>query len=146
MIQIPWYVGALGAALMWGLYYPLIGFALKYVSLQTVLALSLLPVVVLAPFFYRPVVNDLQVLASLGWGTRAMILMLTVTGLAGTVFLIVAIGNKNATLAALVEISYPVFVVFFSWLMFREVHVTANIVAGAVLVFTGVVMIILSSR
>jgi drug/metabolite transporter (DMT)-like permease len=146
MIQIPWYVAALGAALMWGLHYPLIGHALKYVSLPTVLVLSLLPVFLLAPFFYRSVAHDFQVLLGLDWGVRGAILALTLTGLAGTIFLILAIGGKNATLAALIEISYPAFVALFAWLLFREVHVNVNVVMGVMLVYTGLAVIILSTR
>ncbi len=146
MPQIPWYVAALGAAVMWGLHYPLIAHALKHVSIPTVLALSLLPVFLLAPFFYRPVLNDMHVLAGLDWASRGMILVLALTSLCGTVFLLFAISGKNATLAALIEISYPVFVALFAWLLFREIHVTANVLAGAALVFAGVTMIILASR
>ncbi len=146
MIQIPWYVAALGAAVMWGVHYPLISFALRHVTLPTVLAVTLLPLIVLAPFFYRPVMNDIHVIAELDWLSRGMILALAVTGLIGTIFLILAIGGKNATLAALVEISYPVFVALFAWLLFREVQVSAHVLLGAALVFSGLAVIILGSR
>jgi drug/metabolite transporter (DMT)-like permease len=146
MIPIPWYVAALGAAVMWGLHYPLISYALKHVTLPTVLALSLLPLFFLAPLFYRPVMHDIHVIAGLDWASRAMILALSLTGLTGTIFLILAIGGKNATLAALIEISYPVFVALFAWLLFREVHVTTHVLLGAALVFSGLAVIILGSR
>lgn len=146
MSQIPWYMAAVGAAVMWGVHYPLIGYALKHVSMPTVLALSLLPLFVLAPFFYRPVLQDIQVIAGLDWGARALILAIALTGLMGTVFLYLAIGGKNATLAALIEISYPVFVAIFAWLLFREVHVSTHVLLGGALVFSGLAVIILGSR
>lgn len=146
MLQIPWYVAALGAAVMWGVHYPLLGHALRHVSIPTVMMLSLLPVLVLALFFHRSVVSDLHVLAGLDWVSRGMILVLMLTSVTGTILLMIAIGGRNATLAALIEISYPVFVALFAWLLFREVHVTTHVLLGAALVFSGLALIILGSR
>jgi drug/metabolite transporter (DMT)-like permease len=146
MSLIPWYLAALGAAVMWGLHYPLIGHALKYISLPSVLVLSVLPLFVLGPFFVRPVLADLQTLMGLGWGIRALILAIALTSLLGTILLYTAIGGKNATLAAVIEISYPVFVALFAWLLFREVHINASVIAGGLLVFAGVATIILGNR
>lgn len=146
MATIPWYLAALGAAVVWGIHYPLIAHALKHVSVPSVLLLSVLPALVLGPLFYRPVMADLQILAGLGWSTRALIMALSLTSLAGTVFMYLAIGAKNATLAAMIEISYPVFVALFSWLLFREMQINASVLAGALLVFAGVAFIILGNR
>lgn len=146
MPHIPWYLAALGAAVVWGIHYPLIAHAMKHISLPSVLVLTVLPLFVLGPFFYRPVVADLQTLMGLGWGIRTLVLAISLTSLAGTVFLYLAIGGKNATLAAMIEISYPVFVVLFTWLLFREVQINASVIAGGALVFAGVAIIILGNR
>lgn len=146
MATIPWYLAALGAAVVWGIHYPLIAHAMKHVSLPTVLVLSVLPLFVLGPFFYRPVLADLHSLGELGWGVRVPILVLSVTSLLGTVLLYIAVGGKNATLAAMIEISYPVFVALFSWLLFREMQINASVLAGALLVFAGVAIIIFGNR
>lgn len=146
MNLIPWYIAALGAAIMWGIHYPLIGHALKHISLPSVLVISVLPLFVLGPFFVRPVLADLQTLMGLDWGIRALILAVSLTSLMGTVFLYLAIGGKSATLAAVIEISYPVFVALFTWLLFREAHINASVVIGGALVFAGVVTIILGNR
>ncbi len=146
MNLIPWYLAALGAAIMWGIHYPLIGHALKYISLPSVLVISVLPLFVLGPFFVRPVLADLQTLMGLDWGIRALILAVSLTSLMGTVFLYLAIGGKSATLAAVIEISYPVFVALFTWLLFREAHINTSVVIGGALVFAGVVTIILGNR
>jgi len=58
----------------------------------------------------------------------------------------VAIGEKNATLASLIEISYPLFVAFFVWLFFREVQFNIATVSGALLVFAGISMVCLGNR
>ncbi|MCA1805896.1 MAG: EamA family transporter [Xanthomonadaceae bacterium] len=100
----------------------------------------------LGPFFVRPVLADLQILMGLDWGIRALIMVIALTSLLGTVFLYLAIGGKSATLAAVIEISYPVFVALFTWLLFREAHINASVVIGGALVFAGVVTIILGNR
>ncbi len=141
-MQFPWYIAALGAAVVWGLHYPLIAYALKRVSIVSVLFLTALPIVLLAPIFYRTLAADYATLEVLPWPARATVLALALTSLAGAVLLFLSIAGKNATLAALIEISYPVFVVIFAWLLFREWHVNANVIAGAVLVFIGVCLII----
>ena len=57
----------------------------------------------------------------------------------------VSIGGKNATLASLIEISYPAFVALFAFLLYREVHFNASVLLGAALVFAGVALIIVRS-
>ena len=60
--------------------------------------------------------------------------------------LYLAVRGRNATLASLIEISYPAFVAVFAWLLFREWQLNAGVLFGAVLVVTGSVLIIVNSR
>jgi len=57
-----------------------------------------------------------------------------------------AMGAKNPTLVALIEISYPIFVVFFAWLFFREMQLNAVTLCGGVLVLAGVAVIIVGGK
>jgi len=141
-VQIPWYLAALGAAVVWGLHYPLVGFALKRISMVSVLVLMTLPVLLILPFVYRTVLHDAGVWRGLEWGERLLILSLALTSLLGAVLLFHSIAGKNATLAALLEITYPLFVALFAWLLFREVHINTSVVLGALLVFAGTALII----
>ena len=50
-MKLSWYVTALGAAIVWGVHYPLLDHALKRLSLFTVLFLTVLPMLLAAPFF-----------------------------------------------------------------------------------------------
>jgi drug/metabolite transporter (DMT)-like permease len=54
--------------------------------------------------------------------------------------------GRNATLASLIEISYPAFVAVFAWLLFREWQLNAGVLLGALLVFAGCTLIIVNSR
>ena len=72
-MNIPWYITALGAALIWGVHYPLVDFALKRVSVFSVLLLTVLPVLLLMPVFLRDVANDLDAVRVLPVRQQAMI-------------------------------------------------------------------------
>jgi len=141
-VQFPWYVTAIGAAIVWGIHYPLVDHALKRISLISVLLLTAIPVVLAAVFFHRIIAADIAVWRTMGVMDRGMVLALALTSLAGSVLLFLSITGKNATLASLIEISYPVFVVLFAWLLFRENHVNESVILGGALVFAGVGMIV----
>jgi drug/metabolite transporter (DMT)-like permease len=144
-VQIPWYMSAAGAALIWGLHYPLIGYALKKVSMVSVLLLTALPVLLVAVLFRDEVLADYRTLLALDWPQRLTILALALTSLSASALLFSSIGSKNATLASLIEISYPVFVAAFAFLLFRETQAGASVMIGALLVFAGVGVIIFHS-
>ena len=145
-MNIPWYVTALGAALIWGVHYPLVDFALKRISVFSVLLLAVLPVLLLMPVFLRDVAHDLDTVRALPFRHQAMIAAIGITSLLGAVLLYISIEGKNATLASLIEITYPVFVVFFSYVMFRHVHLNASVIVGGLLVMAGAGLIIYNNQ
>lgn len=145
-MQIPWYLAALGAALSWGVHYPLVGFALQRISLFGVLLLTTIPIILLAPFFAGQLHTDVQSFRSLPTSEQAMITTISLTSLAGAAFVFLAIGSKNATLASLIEISYPVFVALFSYVMFKQVHLNASAAMGGLLVLVGTGLIIMNNK
>jgi drug/metabolite transporter (DMT)-like permease len=67
-------------------------------------------------------------------------------GALGAYMTYVAMAAKNPTLASLIEISYPFFVVLFSWLFFRQLQLNQATLTGGLLLFAGVVVIILGER
>ncbi|MGB5275646.1 MAG: EamA family transporter [Gammaproteobacteria bacterium] len=141
-MNIPWYVTALIAALIWGMHYPLIDFALKRISVFSVLLLSMLPVVFLTPVFLRDLARDLATVRALPGVEQGMIAAIGLTSLLGAVMLYLSIAGKNATLASLIEITYPVFVAFFAYVMFRQIHLNASVIAGGLMVIAGAGLII----
>lgn len=141
-MQIPWYIPALGAALAWGVHYPLVDFALKRVSLFGVILLTVLPAMLLTPLFYRQLANDFATVKNLPVTEQWTIGFIGFTSLAGAVLLYLSIASKNATLASLIEITYPVFVVFFSYVLFKQVNINASVLLGGVMVIAGAGLII----
>ncbi len=144
-MRLPWYLAALGAALVWGVHYPLVDFALKRISLISVLLISSVPIVAAAIFFHRSIVADYHALQRMASGERALILAIGITSLIASAFVFLAIRGKNATLASLIEISYPVFVALFAYLLFRQADLSLPVVVGALLAFTGIGIIIWSN-
>lgn len=65
---------------------------------------------------------------------------------AGALFIYMAIGERNATLASLIEISYPFFVAVFSWLFFRETQFNAATLLGGFLILGGVGVVFFGNR
>ncbi|MCK7583309.1 MAG: DMT family transporter [Chromatiales bacterium] len=145
-MQLPWYIPAIAAAVVWGVHYLLIENALKRVSLVTVVLLTAAPMALVALAFPARLAADWRALTALPPGERWLILAIALTSLAGTVLLYLAVRGRNATLASLIEISYPAFVAVFAWLLFREWQLNAGVLLGAGLVFAGTVLIILNSR
>lgn len=145
-MSLPWYLPAIAAAVVWGLHYPLVEHALRRVSLTTVVLLTAAPMALVALAFPARLAADWRAFSALPAGERLLIAAIAVTSLAGTVLLYLAVRGRNATLASLIEISYPAFVAIFAWLLFREWQVNAGVLLGAGLVFAGTAIIILNSR
>ncbi len=57
-----------------------------------------------------------------------------------------AMSAKNPTIASLIEISYPLFVVLFAWVFFREMQLNTITLIGGGLVLAGVAVITLGER
>lgn len=144
-----WFVYALSAAVVWGISYAASGRALE----RGVSPLTF--------FFLYTLVGCL---AAAGWmaltgKTSAVpgelrqlgpdwiwLAIAVITSAAGALLIYIAIGEKNATVASLVEISYPLFVAFFAWLFFRETQFNPATIVGAILVLGGVTVVYLGNR
>ncbi len=144
-MQLPWYVSAIGAALIWGIHYPLIDHALKKISLFSVLLLTVIPVMLLVPFFMNNITQDIQTFSELPRFDKTAILSIGLTSLFASVLLFMSIDSKNATLASLIEITYPLFVVVFAYLIFKHLHVNTSVAIGGVLIMSGAALIILNN-
>lgn len=144
-----WAIYAILAALCWGLSYAASGpvfrsgmspltFYFNYVLFGAVAALITL---VIGGLFTSMVTQVRAVGPNLGW----FFLSLGAASL-GAFLTYVAIGEKNATLASLIEISYPFFVVLFSWIFFRDMQLNLMTFFGSLLLISGITVIVIGSR
>jgi drug/metabolite transporter (DMT)-like permease len=53
-----------------------------------------------------------------------------------------AITGKNATLASLIEMTYPLFVVIFAYVFYRQMHVTPSVFVVGLMILIGAGLII----
>jgi drug/metabolite transporter (DMT)-like permease len=145
-MSIPWYVAATGAAIVWGIHYPLIDFAMKRLSVYGVLLISVLPVLFLMPVFLRDLTRDVDTFKLLPRNEQWLIAAIGLTSTLGAVLLYLSVSSKNATLASIIEITYPVFVVLFAYLLFRQVHINTSVILGGLMILVGAGMIIYHNR
>lgn len=144
-MHIPWYYTAIAAALIWGIHYPLIDHALKKLSLFSVLLLTALPLLLIIPFFSHDIIQDIKIFRELPRFDKLAILSIGITSTLASILLFMSIGNKNATLASLIEITYPVFVVLFAFLLFRQIHINSSVIIGGLLIMSGAALIIVNN-
>lgn len=72
-----------------------------------------------------------------------LMLAVSFSFLAATYFIFYSIQAKNATLAGLIEVSYPIFTILFTWLFFRQFHLNLYSGIGGVLILAGIGVIYL---
>lgn len=144
-----WIVYALSAAVLWGVSYAASGRAIErgMTPLAFFFCYALFGVVAagvaLAATGKMPgVAAEVRGLGS-DWVWLAVAV---VTSAAGALLIYMAIGEKNATLASLIEISYPFFVAVFAWVFFRETQLTVPIALGGLMILGGVTVVFVASR
>lgn len=143
-----WIVYSVIAAVLWGLDYSLTEKVLQKMSFSTLLCIELF-VAFLSMAVFSTFSGDFQIdlgtiLKSERMGAYVAVIALTFTIANASIAL--SIGNKNATFAGLIEISYPLFIAFFSWKLFGQNDLSYGTWLGAGLVFIGIGLIYIFSR
>ena len=138
-----WIIYALGASLMWGLTYVINEQVYRKISVITSLAITTLAtgfVMLLIAYGGHFLKRDFVAIA----GSRRplyLIIAETVILILAEIFIGFSITSKSATLAGLIEISYPIFIAIFAFLLFKENQLSASTAVGGALIFIGVFII-----
>ncbi len=119
---------------------------MKRLSVYSVLLISVLPVLFLMPVFLRDLARDVEVFKLLPTNEQWLVAAIGLTSTLGAVLLYLSVNSKNATLASLIEITYPVFVVLFAYLFFRQVHVNTSVIFGGLMILVGAGLIIYNNQ
>jgi drug/metabolite transporter (DMT)-like permease len=144
-----WLLYALGAALIWGINYAVSGRLLERgMSPQTLFLIDLvfgtLALAALIGFSGRWPATVLELRQA-----RPDILWLVLAVAASTaagLLIFMSIEAKNATLASLIEVTYPLFTAFFAWAFFRQTTLNIATVIGGLLIFAGVFIVARGNR
>ena len=140
---------ALGAAVLWGVSYAASGRVIQrgldpvvFFFCYAVFAALLAGALLLAKGELVEVPRELRALGH----DRIWLLVSLTSAAIGGLLIYFAIGEKNATLASLIEISYPFFVALFAWLFFREAQFNIAAMAGGLLIIAGVFTVFVANR
>jgi uncharacterized membrane protein len=134
-----WMLYAIFAAAVWGLDYAVGERVLRGkvspVSLLAIqMAVGAIVFAILGSCFslkqdMRVILGDRRLL----WLTIAAILSFSL----GNLLIFLSIEAKNATLAGIVELCYPIFIVLFTYVLFKENQLNFGVVVGGLLVMLG---------
>jgi drug/metabolite transporter (DMT)-like permease len=147
MMPASGYLLALAAALLWGLTYSLDERVLAGVAAERLYFLhSLCGCVVGGAILLARghSVADILRLDAAGV-SRGLLLVTVVTGAVAALAILASIQSLGATRAAVLEISYPLFVALFSAVLFRE-RIDAAVLAGGGFIALGAAIIVTASR
>jgi drug/metabolite transporter (DMT)-like permease len=140
-----WLIYALAAAVIWGINYAVSGRLLeKGLSPQALFFLDLvfgavaLGVVITVTGKWNATVAQMRALSATDF---AWLLIAVAAATAAGLLIFLSIGARNATLASLIEVTYPIFTAFFAWALFRQATLTPATILGALLIFAGVVIV-----
>ena len=78
------------------------------------------------------------------WPVIWMMILYLIFGSGAYLLNALAINEKNATMASLLEISYPLFIILFTLIFLHQIHLNAAGLAGAVLILAGCVLVVFS--
>jgi drug/metabolite transporter (DMT)-like permease len=144
-----WLLYALAAAIIWGVNYAVSGRLLERgMSPQTLFLVDLvfgtLAVGALITFTgkWSDTISELR-------SARPDLLWLVIAVAAATaagLLIFLSIQAKNATVASLIEVTYPLFTAFFAWALFRQTTLNAATIIGALLIFAGVLIVARGNR
>ena len=144
-----WIVYALAAAIIWGISYAASGRVIErgvtplvFFFLYTFFGAAAALVTIAFMGKTGTLLSEIRVLGA-DW---VWLVVAVVTSAAAGLLIYIAIGEKNATIASLIEISYPFFVAVFAWLFFREIQFNWLTIFGGVLILGGVGIVFLAER
>jgi uncharacterized membrane protein len=138
-----WLFLALAASAFWGITYVLDEQVYRHVSVPTTLAVHALVISIVASLVaWRQGVIAADFNAIFASRRVAFLFVSCALTFMVAEFLIsFSISAKNATLAALIEISYPLFAAIFAYLVFNESQLNLGTSVGGLLIGTGVIVV-----
>ncbi|WP_367606978.1 EamA family transporter [Legionella sp. W05-934-2] len=137
-----WFAFAIFAAILWGFNYALTEKIVNSISPATLLAMEMLigSVLFSGISYFTTMKKDVELLS-----TNSNLLLLTlaevVIVLIASYFIVTSITLKNATTAGIVELTYPLFTMVFTWFLFNQVHINLSVIIGGLFILGGVLVI-----
>ncbi len=137
-----WFVLAVAGAILWGLHYPLVEKSLDTYSPLTLMFVISISFALVIPLIHQTLLIELKQIWASDLKTKLILVGVIITEFLAIYLVMKAIMIGNATYVSLVEITYPLFVLLFSAILFKENHFTPPVMIGAALVFIGIGIIV----
>lgn len=143
-----WILYSFIAAVLWGLDYTITGRVLEKIRLPTLLCIELffgfvgMLALALISGSYKADLHEVFSSKSL----LICVVLIVIIFNTANALIVLSIADKNATLAGLIEISYPLFIALFSWLLLGETDLNLGVTIGGSLVLLGVTLVYICSK
>jgi len=144
-----WFFYACAAAVIWGINYAVAGRLLERgMSPQTLFLIDMIfgalgmALIVSMTGKWQATYSELH----LARAECLLLLIAAITAMVAALLIFMSIQAKNATVASLIEVTYPFFTAFFAWLLFRQNTLNLATLVGGVLILAGIVIIARGNR
>jgi uncharacterized membrane protein len=141
-----WFWFALGAAILWGLSYTINQATLRYFTeIELLFFEAFVVFVIFAGYFvfrgnFSSFANKLTNPKTLG-----LIISSSLIYIVASYFILKSISASNASLAAIIESSYPIFTVLFAFIFFGQLQLNLISAIGFVMILAGIIIVKLYS-
>lgn len=148
MFSWPWWIFSIIAAAIWGLHFNLVVKVSHVLPKDIYTPLTLFVItsgamLLVLPVFHQKLITNLVTLWQSGHNIRLYVVALVFTALIASSLLFTAMQlSPNATVAALLDITYPVFIAVVAWLLYKENHLDWSVLVGGALIFSGAMLIV----
>lgn len=137
-----WWMYALGAALIWGVHYNILGKAMTTITPLTAYWLPTVIMTVGLPFFYKTLAEDFHKTLAAPLDVKISVVLISFTSFLASIFLYKAIQEHNPVHASLIEVTFPIFVAIFALILFNENHFDWKTTLGGILILLGSMLVI----
>ncbi len=138
-----WVLYALFSAMIWGanyLFYEKILHRISVTSLYIIdFSISILVFIVFS-YLNGSFSKDITTIQT-SKHLQLLIVASIITSILANLLIALAIQSKNASLAGIIEITYPVFIIILAWILFKENNLSLSVGIGGGLIFIGIAVI-----
>lgn len=148
MFSMPWWVFSLLAAIVWGVHFNMVARIMKALPKDiftpiTLFMVTAVPIFILLPLGYKKIFANVDQMWNSGAELRISLIVLIFTTIVAANLLYIAMQlSTNPTIAALLDITYPLFIALVAWLLYRDNHLDWSVLLGGGLILAGSMLIV----
>ncbi len=148
LLNMLWILLALLASVLWGLTYVIQEALFSHITVTTYLTIvSFFTFIILGiiGLMQNTLISNIKTIFASRevstWTLLAIVIYISAELCIGF-----SIESKNATLAGLIEVSYPLFIALFALLIFKQNHLSVSTIIGGTIIMSGVAIISFANK